>query len=116
MTHARTLLAAFVTGCVLAAPGLPALAKSPIAEVLCEPTGQLYDRLTRRMARERSASGIRDREQVMELWTNRHGDWTLVATYAGGTSCILAMGEAWENLSPRGREDRERARSAKPEG
>ncbi|MDK3018075.1 hypothetical protein [Pseudodonghicola flavimaris] len=78
----------------------PAGAQSPVAEVLCEPTGQMYDRLSRRMGQSRNASGIRDREQVMEVWTTEKGTWALVATYATGTSCLLAMGEAWQTLTP----------------
>jgi len=31
----------------------------------------------------------------MEVWTADQGDWTLVITYATGTSCIVAMGENW---------------------
>ena len=37
----------------------------------------------------------------MEIWTNpKSGDWTLVQTYVEGNSCIVAMGEYWENLTP----------------
>ncbi|WP_302478001.1 hypothetical protein [Ruegeria arenilitoris] len=31
----------------------------------------------------------------MEVWTSRSGAWTMVITYANGTSCIVAMGEDW---------------------
>lgn len=97
----------------------PVRAQSPVAEVICEPTGAIYDRLTRRLGATRTATGVRDREQIIEVWTDRHGDWTLVATYAGGTSCILAMGEAWQTLAqkPASRDPADRApASVKPEG
>lgn len=74
----------------------PAAAQSPIAEVICEPTGQMHDRLTHRLRSAQTARGIRDREQIMEVWTDPQGGWTLVVTYAGGTSCIVAMGEGWQ--------------------
>ncbi|WP_120633222.1 hypothetical protein [Ruegeria sp. EL01] len=73
----------------------PALAKSPIAEVICEPTGRLHDKLKRQFRSERVASGVRGPEQVMEVWSSERGDWTMVVTYATGTSCIVAMGQNW---------------------
>lgn len=81
-------------------PPAQALASSPIAEVLCQPTEQLRDRLTGQFGAKRHASGIRGPEEIMEVWTDARGDWTLVITYAGGTSCILAMGEDWFARDP----------------
>ena len=78
----------------------PASAASPIAEVICEPTAALHDKLAHRFGAARAASGIRDPEQVMEVWTDPQGDWTLVVTYATGTSCIVAMGEDWNSTRP----------------
>jgi hypothetical protein len=38
---------------------------------------------------------------VVEVWAvPSTGEWTLVQTYAGGQSCIVAMGENWEGLNP----------------
>lgn len=42
--------------------------------------------------------GVRDPEQVMEVWTDPRGHWTMVVRYASGTSCIVAMGEDWITL------------------
>ena len=69
-----------------------------IAEVICEETVRMEQRLSRRLGAERQAMGLRGPEQVMELWTEQNGDWTLVVTYATGTSCIVAMGENWQAL------------------
>ncbi|SDD14079.1 hypothetical protein [Ruegeria marina] len=78
-----------------------AWATSPIAEILCEPTEVLHDRLNHRFASERTATGLRGPEQIMEVWTDSRGDWTMVVTYATGLSCIVAMGEAWTPAPPR---------------
>lgn len=75
----------------------PAVADSPIAEVICAPRAELLDRLS---GAEVSGSGLRDAETVLEVWTRPSGDWTLVQSYANGTACILAMGEAWEAVLP----------------
>ncbi|GGL85444.1 hypothetical protein [Pseudooceanicola nanhaiensis] len=83
---------------ILALSG-PAHAVSPIAEVICEETVRMEQRLSRRLGAERQAMGLRGPEQVMELWTGADGDWTLVVTYASGTSCIVAMGQDWQAVA-----------------
>lgn len=75
----------------------PALADSPIAEVICAPRAEILARLT---GAELAGAGLRDAEAVLEVWTRASGDWTLVQSYANGTACILAMGEAWEAVEP----------------
>lgn len=75
----------------------PAAAESPIAEVICVPRTELLHRLS---GAEVTGSGLRDTETVLEVWTRASGDWTLVQSYADGTACILAMGEAWEAVTP----------------
>ncbi|MEM8732340.1 MAG: hypothetical protein AAGF79_20715 [Pseudomonadota bacterium] len=69
---------------------------SPIAEVLCDSTERMRDKLLYQFGTQQLARGVRGPEQVMEVWTDERGDWTLVITYAGGTSCIVAMGEHWQ--------------------
>ena len=80
----------------LAAAG-PAAAQSPIAEVICVSRAELVVRLP---GAEMSGSGLRDTETVLEVWTSPSGDWTIVQSYADGTTCILAMGVAWEMMRP----------------
>ncbi len=80
---------------ILSFLGVAAQARSPIAEVICEPPPALHERLQRQYEAHRSATGIRDPEQIMEVWTGPTGNWTLIVTYANGTSCIVAMGENW---------------------
>jgi hypothetical protein len=74
----------------------PAMAESPIAEVICAPRNELTQRLAGAAV---SGSGLRDTETVLEVWTRPSGDWALVQSYADGTACILAMGEAWESIA-----------------
>lgn len=85
-----------IFGGVVAVIWVPAQAASPIAEVICEASKTMHHRLTSRLGSTRQALGLQGPEQVMELWTNPSGDWTMVVTYAAGTSCIVAMGEDWQ--------------------
>lgn len=75
----------------------PVAAQNPIAEVICAPRAELVQRLH---GAEMAASGLRDIETVVEVWTKASGDWLLVQSYPNGTACILAMGEAWEANTP----------------
>jgi hypothetical protein len=75
----------------------PLAAESPVAEVICVPRAELLQRLA---GANVVGAGLRDSEAVLEVWTRPSGDWTLVQSYANGTACILAMGEAWEAVAP----------------
>lgn len=88
----RLTIAALIMG------GTPALATSPIADILCAPTHDLTQKLTHQYGEQRFARGTQGPDQVMEVWTDDRGDWTLVITYATGTSCIVAMGENWDRV------------------
>jgi hypothetical protein len=75
----------------------PAVAETPIAEMICAPRAEIMAKLA---GATMAGSGLRDAEAVLEVWTRASGDWTLVQSYANGTACILAMGEAWEAVPP----------------
>jgi len=68
---------------------------NPIAKVLCEPTSRLYSKLEQQFGSSCTVWGLRDPEQMMEVWTDRRGNWTLGVSYVTGMSCIVAMGEDW---------------------
>lgn len=78
----------------------PTFAASPIADVLCETGPRMTERLTSQLGATLTSTGLRNREEVVELWTDAQGDWTMVIAYASGTSCIVAMGEHWATMSP----------------
>ncbi len=92
------LLRALPAALLAASAGGPAAAVSPIAEMLCQPTPSLVQKLTEQFGERRRATGLRGREQIMEVWTDEDGGWTLVVSYAHGTSCIVAMGEHWQEV------------------
>lgn len=95
MSQTRAVL---VASMMLAAP---AMAASPIAEVICAPSDEMSDRLTRHHGEKRQGLGFRDPDSRMELWSSEQtGDWTLVVAYASGRSCIVAMGQHWEEMLP----------------
>ncbi|WP_417719316.1 hypothetical protein [Salipiger sp.] len=90
----------FVLSLLLLVP-TAAAATSPIADVLCEPSARMSERLSRQQGASLTSTGLRDPEQVMEVWTAENGAWTMVIAYSTGTSCIVAMGEHWASVPPR---------------
>ena len=54
--------------------------------------------LSRNIGSQRMAWGLRAPEEVMEVWTDARGDWAMIVRYANGTSCIVAMGENWQQV------------------
>ena len=78
-----------------------AQAASPIAEIICDDRDALTRRLQMSFGAERQSRGTRGPEALIEVWAvPSTGEWTLVQSYADGKSCIVAMGENWETLSP----------------
>ncbi len=74
-------------------------AASPIAEVICAPSDQMTRKLVEQFGTARRATGLRSPEEVVEIWTDDQGDWTMIISYASGQSCIVAMGEHWQDLN-----------------
>lgn len=71
-----------------------------LGEVFCDDTKRVEQSLTQRVGAQRQAQGMRSPDALIELWiVPSSGDWTMVQTYANGTSCIVAMGEYWQPLS-----------------
>jgi hypothetical protein len=85
---------------LLALAPASARATTPIAEVICAPRAEMVQRLSAQYHAELSGTGVRDPESIMEVWSDARGRWTLVQRNANGTSCILAMGEAWYTVDP----------------
>ena len=77
-----------------------ASAANPISDIVCIPTAQLTQQM-KTYGHQRRASGLKEPEQMMEVWADKKGDWAMVMRYASGTSCIVAMGEAWDVDQPK---------------
>ena len=89
----------FLTASVLGLSAIPAAVASPIAEVICAPSAELTDRLEHQFGESLRAQGLRDPETMLEVWSSDlTGRWTLVMSYASGRSCIVAMGEHWDQI------------------
>lgn len=77
---------------------VPNLTSAKMSDVSCDDSARLLSMLTDVLGAKRQGMGLRDPETMLEVWVSpRDGDWMIVQNYANGTSCIVAMGEHWEN-------------------
>jgi len=94
MTYSQNLvrlgLSSSVAACLFAQTAFSN--PNPIAELLCAPSDETRQLLENHSGETLVWQGLRDTEQVMEIWENRQGDWTLTIAYANGIRCIVAIG------------------------
>jgi predicted methyltransferase len=78
------------------AAALPALAS---AQAVCGPRESIVSTLGDKYQESRQALGLvgQDGRGVMELFVSKKGSWTMLMTYAKGSTCIVAAGQAWEH-------------------
>lgn len=80
---------------------LPQIGQAQLGDVICDDSTRIVEQLTRLSGAQKQGRGMRGPDALMEVWIDpRSGDWTLVQSYPNGTSCIVAMGEHWEMLTP----------------
>lgn len=76
---------------------LPTVIHARMSDVSCDDRARMMITLTEVLGAERQGMGLRDPETMLEVWvTRRNGDWMIVQNYSNGTSCIVAIGEHWE--------------------
>lgn len=94
----RSLIALIL--CALAiGPGAEA---ATISDLFCDDSARLEKQLMTRQGAQKTGRGMRGLDALLEVWiAPSSGDWTLVQSYANGTSCIVAMGEHWEDIVPK---------------
>lgn len=79
----------------------PALANAQMSDIRCDDSTRINRMLTTVLGAERLGMGLRDPETLLEVWvTQTSGDWLIVQNYTNGTSCIVAMGDHWEDMVP----------------
>lgn len=89
-----------------AAAGLAAL--GPLASAAaaqtggnCAPRAALVERLETRFGETRQSIGLGSDNSVMEVYASTDtGTWTILLTMPSGVSCLIAAGQAFENLTP----------------
>jgi hypothetical protein len=84
---------------IAAAAALLALAMQvPAQAAVCMERGQLTSYLAGKFKEAPRAAGLVADRGVMEVYVSSTGTWTIVITSVSGTACIVAAGDAWEEI------------------
>ena len=69
------------------------------AQSVCMPHAEVKKQLNTRYAEAPVSLGLASNGAVYEVYSTDDGvSWMIVVTMPNGTSCLLANGEAWENV------------------
>lgn len=89
------VLPALASAAFLAASVLPASAQQN-----CAPRAQVSERLAERYGETRQSIGLGANNAVVEVWASTEtGTWTITVTMPNGITCLVASGQAFENLN-----------------
>ncbi len=67
-------------------------------QVPCADRKVAVEHLAREYQEAQTAYGMTNRGHMMELFTSKNGDWTLVVSRPDGVSCLIAAGEGWRDI------------------
>ena len=82
-----------VLASVLSMLSLPAM-----AQVVCSERGKFLERLATGYEESPVAMGLASNGSVLEVLASDGGSWTIIVTTPTGKSCVVASGEAWEEV------------------
>lgn len=65
----------------------------------CGPRKALTKKLEQSYGETRQSIGLTGGNAVFEVWvSDKTGSWTMLLTRPDGTSCVLAVGEDWQSV------------------
>ena len=81
--------------------GALTLAAPASAQGICGVRGDFVDHLAQRHREAPAAMGLASNGKMVEVLTNTEtGTWTIIVTNADGSACVIAAGEAWQQMLP----------------
>ena len=94
MTHVRLLLLSIGFGIV----GLAAQ-QAQATPNYCAARDVVTEQLATHFGEVRQAQGLAREDQLIEVYASPDtGSWTITVTYADGTTCLVAAGQAYQYL------------------
>jgi hypothetical protein len=68
------------------------------AQMVCGQRASIIESLDQKYKERPNAFGISGEKTLFELFTSEGGSWTILMTRPGGVSCIMAVGQSWEEF------------------
>jgi hypothetical protein len=80
----------------------PLLGVAPATEAACATQDEITALLGSRYGESAVSIGLTRTGQVLQIFSSDNGtSWTLLRTSPEGSTCIVAAGKHWQDLSPR---------------
>jgi hypothetical protein len=86
----------FRTMLVAAAAVAAATAPTGAAPMPCAERADIVQKLDDAYSEKRQASALTSTGSVLEVYVSMSGTWSMLVSKPDGTSCVVAVGEAWE--------------------
>ena len=87
------MLRTITTVAMVTVLSLPAM-----AQTVCGERNKFLDHLSRGYSEAPAAMGLVSNGAVLEVLVSTNGTWTIIVTRPDGMSCVVAAGEAWEDV------------------
>ena len=65
---------------------------------VCGERGKFLTHLGKNYHESPTAMGVTPSGRVIEVLTSNDGTWTIIMTHPNGLTCMVATGQAWENV------------------
>ncbi|MFQ5624238.1 MAG: hypothetical protein ACE5FS_12690 [Paracoccaceae bacterium] len=79
--------------------GMAAAAPPAAAQVSCAQREKIVLKLEKTYGESRTGSGLNGNSSMIEIWASaKTGTWTILMTRPDGISCVMATGQAWEDV------------------
>ena len=69
-----------------------------LAQQQCGPRDDVVKLLHTKYLESQRALGLIDDRSMMEIYISARGSWTMLVTNEEGMTCVLAAGEAWDEM------------------
>ena len=92
----KTISTALLIGMVGAVPTTSAVAEGGPP---CGPRKALTKKLEQAYGETRQGVGLTGGQALFEVWASETGTWTLLLTRPDGRSCVMAVGENWQDVA-----------------
>ena len=95
MRKTKGLACVLAIGTLCSSMALPAQAQG---RDQCGPRDQVVQVLNAKYQESQRALGLINEKAMMEVYISPAGTWTMVVTNEAGVTCVLAAGEAWDEM------------------
>ena len=89
--YKTAILIALIVGSFLLSP-------AALAQPVCGQHNSVSDNLKKSYSEAPVSMGLTPDGGVLEVFASKEGSWSMVVTQPSGISCLIAVGQSWENL------------------